>query len=400
MIKKLQKKFILLTTVISFIVLFVIAVLINVANYISIMNNSDSLLEMLIESDLKLVENSHPPDRFPREIAFTTRFFVLRSDEGGDINYVDTKNIGSVSVEDAIVYAEAIDNKGATNGIVDNFRFIKTETSYGYTYIFLDIEADMIGFKQYLLFSVLIMSGAIVFIFILSCLFSKWAVNPITKVYDKQKRFITDVNHEFKTPLSIIRSNCDIVEIYHGEDEWIDGIKMQIDKLNLLVENLTTLAKLDEMKEVNIKTDFSLDEALGETIDEFSPAFQQKKLDIQKSITNNISVSASECDIRKLFAILIENAIKYSPEKGIVSIDLLQKGNKRIFSIKNNCENVTVGKHGNWFDRFYREDEARNDETSGFGIGLSIAKSICESNGAKISAESKKCKEIEITIIF
>ncbi len=400
MIKKLQKKFILLTTVISVIVLFVIAVLINVVNYISIMNNSDSLLEMLIENDLKLVENSHPPDRFPREIAFTTRFFVLRSDEDGDIYYIDTKNIGSVSSADAKIYAEDVDSSNSFSGIVDNFRFVKTETTYGYTYIFLDIEAEILGFKQYLLFSVLIMLGAIIFIFILSCLFSKWAVKPIAVMYEKQKRFITDVNHEFKTPLSIIRSNCDVVEMYNGEDEWIDGIKMQTDRLNLLVENLISLTKLDEIKVQEVKTDFSLNEAVVETIDEFSSSFQQKDIAIQKNISNNISLSASEGEIRKLLCILIENAIKYSPQKSTISIELLQKGGKRILSIKNECENMPIGKHDNWFDRFYREDESRNDETSGFGIGLSIAKSICENNGAKISAESKSCNEIEITVII
>ncbi len=400
MIKKLQKKFVMLTTIISLIVLFVIALLINVANYFSVMNNSDSLLELLIENDLKLIEASHPPDRFPREIAFTTRFFVLRSDEDGNINYVDTKNIGSVSSKEAMVYAQTIDSKELSRGTVDNFRFMKTETSYGHTYIFLDIEAEVLGFKQYLLFSVFIMFGAIIFIFILSCLFSKWAVKPIAVVYEKQKRFITDVNHEFKTPLSIIRSNCDVVEIYNGEDEWIDGIKVQTDRLNLLVENLISLAKYDEVKGFGAKTDFSLDEALQETIYEFSSAFQQKNIDVQKNITKNISLSALEGDIRKLFAILIENAIKYSPQNSAVSIDLLQKGGKRVLSIKNECENVSVGKHDSWFDRFYREDEARSDDTSGFGIGLSIAKSICESNGAKILAESKSNNEIEITVVF
>ncbi len=400
MIKNLQKKFVLLTTIISLIVLLIIALLINVVNYFSIMSNSDSLLELLIENDMKLVETSRQPDRFPREMAFTTRFFVLRADEDGKIDYIDTKNIGSVSTQDAIIYAQTVDSNNLSSGTVDNFRFIKTETSYGHTYIFLDVEAEIIGFKQYLLFSILIMLGAIIFIFVLSCLFSKWAVKPIAIMHEKQKRFITDVNHEFKTPLSIIRSNCDVVEMYSGEDEWIDGIKLQTERLNLLVENLISLTKLDEVKVLGIKTDFSLDEALIETIDEFSSAIQQKHIEIQKNISKNISLSAAEGDIRKLFSILVENAIKYSPQNSIISIELVQKGAKRALSIKNECNNVAVGKHDNWFDRFYREDESRNDETLGFGIGLSIAKSICESNGAKISAESKNCNEIEMTVVF
>ncbi len=400
MVKKLQKKFVILTAIISVIVLLIIVASINVVNYISIMNKSDQLLDMLIEGDLKLVETTRPPDRFPKELAFTTRFFVVRSDIGGDVGYVDTRNISSVSTEEAIDYTNYINNNQLTFGTIDNFRFIKTENSNGYTYIFLDIESEMLAFNQYLFYSFLIMIGAVVFMIILSFLFSKWAVTPIALGYEKQKRFITDVNHEFKTPLSIIRANCDVIEYTNGDDEWIDGIKLQIDKLNLLVENLISLSKLEEVKDDGFKTDFSLDEALTETIGEFSSALKQRNLDLKKNIAKNISTTANEQTTRKLFSILIENAIKYSPNNSVVSIELLQKGNKKTFSINNKSENVSIGKHDNWFDRFYRQDEARNDETSGFGIGLSIAKSICDNNGAKITAESKKSDEITITVVF
>ncbi len=400
MVKRLQKKFVILTAVISLIVLLVIVTLINVVNYTSIMNNSDYLLELLAKGDLMSAEGSLPPERLPKEIEFTTRFFVVRSDFDYDIDFVDVRKISSVSTQQAVDYATAVNSEELTFGTIDNFRFMKTPTANGYTYIFLDIESDIIGFNRYLLYSALIMLGAIICVVILSCVFSRWAIAPIALGYEKQKRFITDVNHEFKTPLAIIRANCDVLEYKHGEDEWIDGVKVQIDKLNMLVENLISLSKLDEVQDVGIKSDFSLDEALAETLGEFSSALQQRNLVVQKNISKNVSINSTETTIRKLFSILIENAIKYSTESSVISVELLQKGNKKVFTINNECNGVAQGKHDNWFDRFYRMDESRSDDTSGFGIGLSIAKSICENSGAKIFAESKNDNEITITVIF
>ncbi len=400
MVRRLQKKFVILTGVISLIVLFVIVTLINVVNYVSIMNKSDYILELLSKGDFMSVEGQLPPDRLPKEIEFTTRFFIVRSDLDDEIEFVDVRKISSVSTQQAVEYVNAVNGEGLSFGIIDNYRFMKTPVENGYTYIFLDIESDIIGFNRYLLYSVLIMFGAVICVVILSCIFSRWAVAPIALGYEKQKRFITDVNHEFKTPLSIIRANCDVIEYNHGEDEWIDGVKVQIDKLNMLVENLISLSKLEEVQDIGVKADFSLDEALEETLGEFSSALQQRNIVVQKNISKNLTITSTESTIRKLFSILIENAIKYSSESNVVSIELLQKGNKKIFTINNECDGVKQGKHDNWFDRFYRMDESRNDDTSGFGIGLSIAKSICENSGAKIFAESKKDNEITITVIF
>ncbi len=399
MLKKLQRKFVLLTTVISVIVMLLIAVSINVANYVSIMNNSDEVLSLLAEGDLKIGEPFSHPERLPREIAFTTRFFIIRTNSSNETNHIDTRNISSVSTDEAIEYMNYANQSGANIGVVDNFRYIKTENEIGYSYYFLDIEEDLIGFETYMFYSIIIVIVAVIAIFLLSILLSKKAVAPIVNSVERQKGFITNVSHEFKTPLAIIKADCDVIEIDNGEDEWTDSIKTQISRLDSLVENLISLTKLDEKVEL-IKTDFSLSDVVTDTINEFSSAIKSDKRSLVLDIKQNLSYNGDEALIRKVIATLIENAIKYSPSQTELKISLGTSGNKKIFSIENDCESIEIGKHNDWFERFYRGDKSRNNQIKGFGIGLSIAKSICDLHGAKISAESKTGKNIVITIIF
>ncbi len=399
MLKKLQRKFVFLTTIISIIVMLLIAISINVANYISIMRHSDEVLNLIARGDLKVGESFTHPEKLPKEIAFTTRFFVMHSNINGEINHIDTRNISFVSSEEALEYSTLVNESGKSTGVIDNFRYVKAEDDYGFTYFFLDIEEDLISFEIYMYYSIFILFSAIISIFILSILLSKKAVSPIVYSFERQKGFITNVSHEFKTPLAIIRADCDVIEIDNGEGEWTDSIKTQISRLNTLVDNLVSLTKLDEKVEI-IKTDFSLSDAIIDTTNEFSSKIKSAELNLVLSVEENIPYNGDEAGIRNVIAILTENAIKYSLPHTDIDISLKTSGKKKIFTIENSCQDIEIGKHNLWFERFYREDKSRNSETKGYGIGLSIAKSICDLHSAKITAESKTGKETIITIIF
>ncbi len=399
MFRKLQQKFVLLTTGISIIVMLLIAISINIVNYSSVISRSDEILNILTVGSLMDKEEFNSKHSFPRELAYTTRFFSVFTNEDGEVDVVDTKNISFISSDKAIEYVDIVKESDNTLGSIENFRYIITENDIGHTYIFLDIEQELIGFERYMLYSVIIVFGAVVAIFILSLLLSKKAVSPIVESFERQKSFITNVSHEFKTPLAIIKADCDVIEIDNGEGEWTDSIKTQISRLDTLVENLISLTKLEE-KDVMIKTDFSLSDAVSDTINEFSPALKNSDRNLDLDIKQNISYNGDETLIRRLITAVTENAIKYSLPQTSLKISLNTSGNKKIFKIENSCESIEVGKHNDWFERFYRGNKSRNSQTKGFGIGLSIAKSICDLHGAKIYAESKTGKDTLITIVF
>ncbi len=455
MLKKLQRKFVLLTTAISVIVLVIIAVLVNVTNYFSMINHAQDVLNLLISGELSMYENSGfygtdgqngtggqgggygqgggqgnggenfggnanensdkdyadgendntappPPQRsnFAKEIAFTTRYFVVRSNAQGEFNYVDTKNISYISPEDALNFAMQVDDSNKLNGTIEDFKYSKVENPIGYSYYFLDIEEDVISFELYVRFSAFIALGASVVIFALSCIFSKKAVAPIAQSYERQKAFITDVSHEFKTPLTIIKADSEVIELENGESEWTSSINTQVKRLNTLVENLVSLTKLDEQQENVVKTNINLSKLVSSTLNEFSPTMHSHNLTLNTSIKSEIFINGDEKSIYNLLSILLENAVKYAPKNSEVFASVYEKSNKKIFKIENSCDSLKIGKHNEFFDRFYRNDKVRNSESKGFGIGLSIAKSICEMHGAKITAESKTGSEIIFTVIF
>ncbi len=400
MLKTLQRKFVLLTTSISVSVLFLIAIIFNIANYLSVASQWDAVLNLLVENNLHFGERFLPHDSFDRELAFITRFFVVGTDLENNIQYIDTKNIGSVTPEEAVLYAQSLQENSQKTGIVDNYRYVKMENENGILYLFLDIEGALRTLQTSSLFSFIIAFVASVLIFVLACLLSKKAVAPIAYSYERQKGFITNVSHDFKTPLAIIKANTDVLELDHGESEWTGGIKTQITKLDGLVENLVSLTKIEEEPKSLVKTEFSLSDALRETACEFSSSLQNEELSLTCSIVENISYKGNELYIRRLFSLLLENAIKYSTSGEEINISLYSKGHRKVLCIENTCENVQVGAHPEWFERFFREDKARNSESKGFGIGLSVAKSICDLHGAKISAESKTEKNVAITVLF
>ncbi len=400
MLKKLQKKFVFFTTLISVIVMISIAITINIVNYTSMINKADLVLNMIADDDLKEKNNFRPRPQISKEIAYTTRFFEVIIDEDENVEKIDTKNISYISAQDAMDYVDKTNKSSSDNGTIDEFRYIVIEENDRKTYIFLDIEQELLNFYNYLFYSVIVLFIALILIFILSIVFSKKVVSPIAQSHQRQKQFITDVSHEFKTPLAIINADCDVIEIDNGETEWTDSIKNQVDRLNNLVENLISLTRLDEDSVKLNKENFSLTDTVKRVTNNFSPTIYSNNLTIDGDVTDNMIIYGDEKAIYNLLSVLTENAIKYTTSGGTIFVSLYEKNKKVIFTIENPCDSIEIGTHNNWFERFYREDDSRNSESKSFGIGLSIAKAICDKHNAKISAESKTGNEIVFTIVF
>ncbi len=402
MLKKLQKKFVILIMLISIMVVLLTSVSINAINYISVFNNADDILELLIDIDFDfdIKPNYVPRNDFPNEIAFTTRFFVVKTNAENEIYSTNLNSINHIDEIQAEEYANIVNEVDNTAGVIGNFRYLVEESDVGNTYVFLDIQQNLQSANTFLGASVFIMLIMEVLIFLLAIICSKKAVAPIVDSYERQKRFITDATHDFKTPLAIIRADNDVIEIETGETEWTRSINTQTKRLNTLVENLITLTKLDEEKKVVAPCEFCLSDKVQEIVSEFATIAQKQNLELNCNIKKEILYTGVEDSIKKVFMLLLENALKYADKNTVIDINLYKKGSKIILNIQNKCSGVKAGKHNNWFDRFYRQNESRNSKTSGFGIGLCVAKTICEKHKAKIKAESKIDDEVIIEIVF
>ena len=162
------------------------------------------------------------------------------------------------------------------------------------------------------------------------------------------------------------------------------------------MKNLLLLAKMEESKIVYQK--FSLSEMASEISESFFEPISLKNIAFETKIQPDIILNANSEHIRQLFSILLDNAVKYTDENGLISLSVLKNDKNIIIKLENTCENLPNINPEKLFDRFYRADEARTQKIGGYGIGLSLAKAIVNAQNGKITANyidnNKICFEI------
>lgn len=405
MIERLRRKFIVISILSVILVLTIITSTINISNYIQINNQADEILEIITSNNGHFPKPQKPKEgdrRVPPEISpeapFSTRFFTIRIDENENVLTIDTGNIAAITTKEAVNYAEEVLKSKDSSGFLEIYRYSSVKTDYGRLIVFLDFRKELETFKSFLKNSILISTMGVLSVFILILIFSKKVIKPIAESYEKQKRFITDAGHEIKTPLTIIDTSAEVLELDHGENEWTNSIKNQVKRLTQLTTNLVTLSRMDEENSNFQMTDFSLSDTILESAEPFLTMSKAQNKEFILDIERNLSYYGNESLLRQLVSILLDNAIKYTEEKGAIKLYFKKKGKHIILSVYNTTNNINQGNLNILFDRFYRHDSSRNSKTGGYGIGLSIAKAIVNMHKGKIKAESIDGKSIIITV--
>lgn len=402
--KKLRKKFIYFSVGIIFFVLLSVSSFINISNLFTIRERSDILLNILAENDGEFSKTIDKSDieilknRLTPKITLSNRFFAVKTDIEQNVITVNTVDLYLTSSKEAVEYAKKVLKSGKTTGYIDRFKYKIKKTDYGLLIVFIDLSSDFDNFYYTLKNSFLISFVVLILVFVISFLLSKKVVSPMVKAYEKQKSFITDASHELKTPLAIINTNTDVIEMENGASKWTLSIHKQVERLNELVKNLISLAKLEE-EEIQ-KTNFSLSDIIYEISNDYEEVCKNINRELKLNIEKNIQINADEKLIRKLITILIENAVKYSKKNTQIKLNLEKQNKKIIFTIENEADNLKIKKYDELFERFYRADFSRNRKTGGYGIGLSIAQSIAIKHKTKIQAESLDGKTIKFSIKF
>ncbi len=422
MFTQLRKKFILVAMCSTFAVLAVIIVTLNLVSYINMVSRADTILEMLSENDGRFPEEQlrptgelispkmdgrlqlPPPKEKGRmlspETPYETRFFSVRLKDTGEVAAVDTGKIAAIEAREAIEYARIISSSGRKKGFYKSYRFIKASDKGDITVIFMDMYRERESFRTLLITGILVSFIGLLAVFILVVIFSKKVFQPVAASYAKQKQFITDASHELKTPLTIISANVEVLEMETGENKWTGSIQKQIGRMNQLVEQMVTLSRMDEKNRLPSPEVFSLSDVIKETAEFYLPLAQMQEKELLLQIEEEQIYRGNESLIRQLASLLLDNALKYSSKKGRVKVWFKQKGKYFEFGVWNTVTEIQKGNLDIIFERFYRLDASRNSETGGFGIGLSIAKSIVEAHNGKITAKSDDGRSIQVLCLL
>ena len=324
--------------------------------------------------------------RMSPDDVMAVRYFIVRYDADGGIESADTGSIYSVTDEEAMEYGEKVIAGGKQCGIIGHFMYSLKGNEDGKTAAFVDVSSQISSILSVIVISLIIAAIAWILMFVLVSALSRRAIAPIAENIVRQKQFVTNAGHELKTPLAIIMTNTEALELFNGESKWTRNIKAQTRRLNDLMQNLLTLSKMDEA-DLNLPMqDFDLGALIGETAAPFEEPAREKGLTLSVE-TPQVTVKANRDSMGQLIGILLDNAVKYTPEGGSILLTAFTEGNSVILREQNtvspdDCEENPE----RLFDRFYRRDEARTQKKGGYGIGLSAARAIAAANRGQISA--------------
>ncbi|WP_303975577.1 HAMP domain-containing sensor histidine kinase, partial [Streptococcus merionis] len=234
-------------------------------------------------------------------------------------------------------------------------------------------------------------SSLLFFVAIVAILSAK-AVEPFVENYERQKRFITNAGHELKTPLAIISANTELQEMLDGETEWSRNTKEQTERLTTLVNQMVTLAKMEEMPELQL-SEINFSKVVEEVTQNFKSLITKNQLDYVISIQPEVMVQAEEKTLFELVSILVDNACKYCDPKGKVSVQLSQTTRlrkKTKLMVSNTYKDGKDIDYSRFFDRFYRGEQSHNSQVKGYGIGLSMAERTVQLFKGKLEVSYKE----------
>lgn len=412
MIKKLKIKFICLAMVSLFLLLAVVVAGMNIINYNSVVIEADKTLDFMSQNkggfpDLDkggmgeplMPEDERLPDHMSPETPYESRYFSVLITDTGDVLQTETSRIASIDEADAKEYAlKALDSE-KQRGFVDDFRYVISDEGEGMRLTFLNCSRNLDSFYRFLRASIGMAAAGFILISLIISFFANKFVRPVAQSYEKQKQFITDAGHEIKTPLTIINANVDILEMDMEGNECIADIRQQTERLTTLTNDLVYLARLEESEKKLQKIELPVSELVLETAESFRALAQTRGKEFICNIQPMLSAEGDFKALQQLVCVLMDNAIKYSPDGGVIEISLTKQNKYIQLNVFNTTSEPVDGKALQYvFDRFYRLDPSRNSETGGHGIGLAVAKAIVEAHNGKIRASTRDGRSFEVTV--
>ncbi|MDR0924444.1 MAG: HAMP domain-containing histidine kinase [Hungatella sp.] len=399
MIKKLRRRF----------------VLVNMAFVISILS---AVLGMFYYTSFKRMERQtvmalyqavdrNLPDRLPDKLEFGRRppknlpslvpSFVVTLNNRNSIENIREMNI-TVTKDQASALVELAKADGSLQGELKDYplRYLKVPFPEGTKIVFADQRYERNNLKILLVNCLLVFLVAVFLFLILSIFLSRLALRPVENAWRMQNQFIADASHELKTPLTVILANLQILS-HHREctimdqQKWLDNTKEEAERMKQLVEELLFLARSDTgsvqaSQAAKAALDFS-DIVLNGVLLFESIAFENK-VKLENEIGQGIILDGWEAQLKQVITILLDNACKYAGKNGSVSVRLKKSSHNAVLTVQNTGAPIPEKDQAHVFERFYRTDESRVRKEGGYGLGLSIAKTIIDHHKGKISLAS------------
>ena len=394
MIRKLRQRFIRIA-LITLTVAMVLAVgIVNAANWFSVRSELAETLAFLSENSTMSREDMggrmDGRDRHARNLVSESRWFSAFLDTDGTLRNVNLSNMPDLDEQEATALAaQAIARGSGGPAFLQDYLYsVRNGPRGGRTVLFLNCETKLAAVRTLAWISGLACAGGILLAWLFVSLASRKAVEPTIRNMEQQKQFITNASHELKTPLTVISTNMELMQMENPDNPWVKSTQRQTAQMRHLVDELVYLSRMEEADAPLVMETLPVDSLLRETAEPFAAMaeFEGKSMTVEAG--DGLTVQGDRASVSRLLSTLLDNAVKYAAEEGSIAVSARGEGRHVRITVANDvAEPLTEEQCRQLFDRFYRADPSRNkDRQSGFGIGLAIAAAITEKHGGSISA--------------
>ena len=398
MVRRLQRKLVLITSGVVFCILLSVVGLSAFMNFFYAAQRASYVLDYICRNGGVLPsdfdeedENEFHINDLTEESMFQVRYFSVFIDEDGSVKSSNLSSIATVTEDEAVEMAGDIMEYFSPIG---HFRSDRTIYSYerkdqedGTTMIVvMDSSFLYSSAYNYFKFSALFGCGCLIAFAFLVSVFSRRVLKPIIQSMEAQREFITNAGHELKTPVAIISANAEVLEMMNGSSEPVDNIRAQSIRLTQLIDELIALSRIGEKRDITLNQ-VEVSPIAAEVARSFEAVAVNAGKELKYSIEEGISVKAEEKGLREIMNILLDNAVKYCDDGGTITFELMgrtrNRSGLRLVVTNDYAEGLGMD-FSRFFDRFYRQDTSHNSTKEGYGIGLSMAKSLTECFRGKI----------------
>jgi len=216
----------------------------------------------------------------------------------------------------------------------------------------------------------------------------------LEQAFRRITQFTADASHELRTPVALMRTRAEIIlRKARTEEEYREALRQILEDLqrtSTLIENLMLLARADSGAEALQRARINMVECLEEACLEGQALAESKQIDLQAELPQApVWIDGDSNSLLRLFLILLDNAVKYTPVQGRITVSLHSSNGSAVAEVQDSGIGIAADDLPHIFERFFRADPARSRQTGGAGLGLSIGKWIAEAHGGTIVAESK-----------
>lgn len=247
--------------------------------------------------------------------------------------------------------------------------------------------------------------GAMLLFLLISIRLSAVAARPMEEAMQREKQFVADASHDLKTPLSVILANNSIL-MENPENKvgdlrrWLDSTQEAAKRMQKLIAEMLTLADVERQDVPLVREEVDLANiAMKADLELESVAFE-KNVTLEDDLPDRCMVTGNADYLLRIVMSLLENALKYEPSGGRVSIHLPQSKKKTVLSVCNQGSRIADEDLPHVFDRFYRSDKSRTNSAGSFGLGLAITKEMVERLGGTISVTSSQEEGTVFSVTF